>query len=298
MESKEYYDSLKAMRDAIGDVLDISEDTEKFLDGQFFVDNAKLIEKAAKGDEKAIDSLREAASKKILIDIALGNQKNNPNSLINVDDLTSQLDQLQKNLKPIKVGTEIDINNLEGGEEDLIKACNKIIADAEMTSEQATALFESIGFTPTFVEEYKEVQTKKPITKTVTENETEMKQYDDGTVVLLPATRTWSYTDGYTDVTETIAVPSMSSDGKAPEIKTLTKTSASKLNNYSSKNKGGKGAGGGGGKSDKVKHINTEIDRYHKVNTQITKVDNTISKLQSQQEKLVGSNLLNNLNSQ
>ena len=45
-------------------------------------------------------------------------------------------------------------------------------------------------------------------------------------------------------------------------------------------------------------YLDNEIDRYHKVNTQITKVDNSLKKLQSQQEKFVGSKLLDNLNKQ
>ena len=55
---------------------------------------------------------------------------------------------------------------------------------------------------------------------------------------------------------------------------------------------------GGGSEPNQKDLIDTEIDRYHKVNTQITKVGNSIKKLQSQQEKFVGSKLLNNLNAQ
>ena len=55
---------------------------------------------------------------------------------------------------------------------------------------------------------------------------------------------------------------------------------------------------GGGSEPNQKDLIDTEIDRYHKVNTQITKVDNSLKKLQSQQEKFVGSKLLSNLNAQ
>jgi N-acetylglucosamine-6-phosphate deacetylase len=44
--------------------------------------------------------------------------------------------------------------------------------------------------------------------------------------------------------------------------------------------------------------LKTEVDRYHKVNTQITKVDNNLKKLQSRQEHIVGKNWLDNLTSQ
>ena len=49
---------------------------------------------------------------------------------------------------------------------------------------------------------------------------------------------------------------------------------------------------------NQMDYLDNEIDRYHKVNTQITKVDNSLKKLQSQQEKFVGSKLLDNLNKQ
>lgn len=55
---------------------------------------------------------------------------------------------------------------------------------------------------------------------------------------------------------------------------------------------------GGGSEPNQKDLIDTEIDRYHKVNTQITKVENSIKKLQSQQEKFVGGKLLDNLNAQ
>jgi hypothetical protein len=50
-----------------------------------------------------------------------------------------------------------------------------------------------------------------------------------------------------------------------------------------------------GSKPDKMDTLKTDIDRYHKVNTQISKVDNSLKKVQAQTEKLVGRNLVNNL---
>ena len=46
------------------------------------------------------------------------------------------------------------------------------------------------------------------------------------------------------------------------------------------------------------KEIKDEADRYHEVDTQISKVDKSLQSLQSQQKKLFGSDLLNNLNKQ
>lgn len=44
--------------------------------------------------------------------------------------------------------------------------------------------------------------------------------------------------------------------------------------------------------------LEEEADRYHKINTQISKVDNSLKKLQSQEEKYTGKKLIDNLNQQ
>lgn len=49
---------------------------------------------------------------------------------------------------------------------------------------------------------------------------------------------------------------------------------------------------------DNLDYLDDEVDRYHKVNTQIQKVENSLKKLQSQQEKLYGQKLIDNLNQQ
>jgi hypothetical protein len=79
------------------------------------------------------------------------------------------------------------------------------------------------------------------------------------------------------------------------EVKQTKQTVGSK-GNYKAAATGKKG--GSSSKPSKKEHIETDIDRYHKVNAQITKVDNALKKLESQQEKFVGSNLINNLNAQ
>ena len=77
----------------------------------------------------------------------------------------------------------------------------------------------------------------------------------------------------------------------------ITKGAAAKTN-FSPSSSSSKKSSGSNNKPDKKDPITTEIDRYHKVNTQITKVDNSLKKLQSQQEKLVGSKLIENLTKQ
>ncbi len=66
----------------------------------------------------------------------------------------------------------------------------------------------------------------------------------------------------------------------------------------SSSKSGGKGGGGSSSKPKTIDPLDEEADRYHKINTQITKVENQLKKVQSQQQKLVGAKLIENLNKQ
>ena len=77
-------------------------------------------------------------------------------------------------------------------------------------------------------------------------------------------------------------------------------------NKKSSGGKGGKGKKGKGGKGKKgstktpkaQKPITDKPDRYHDVNLKLKDIDNDLSKIQKQQDKLTGKDLLDNLNKQ
>lgn len=55
---------------------------------------------------------------------------------------------------------------------------------------------------------------------------------------------------------------------------------------------------GGGGEAKEVDQNTDQADIYHEVNTQIQKVENSMKQLQSQTKKLVGADLIENLNKQ
>ena len=63
--------------------------------------------------------------------------------------------------------------------------------------------------------------------------------------------------------------------------------------------KGGKGGGGGGGKDpDFIEYLEDEADRYHDINLEIDELDEQLSRIQRDQDKLMGEDLLDNLNEQ
>jgi hypothetical protein len=100
----------------------------------------------------------------------------------------------------------------------------------------------------------------------------------------------------------------MTTDGNHPKIKSFTKKATGVQNNYSSKNTGGGSPGGGsskssggGGSSKKAKKstpYEKEADRYHEIDSQIKLVTNDLQKLQKTQDKVFGTDLIDNLNEQ
>jgi hypothetical protein len=67
--SQEYFNALAKTRSALSDVLDVE---EEFISDDFVTNHLDEIAKAAKGDEKAIDSLRSSMDEEIIARITLG----------------------------------------------------------------------------------------------------------------------------------------------------------------------------------------------------------------------------------
>lgn len=123
------------MQDAMGDLFDLSESSEKYLDGDFFINNAELIKKAAEGDAEAIDNLRAAAAQDIVINI----QKENGISGDLANQINADVLKAQSLAKDIRVGATLDSGNF-------MEVCQGIIDNAQMTTQQANAFFEMMGF--------------------------------------------------------------------------------------------------------------------------------------------------------
>jgi hypothetical protein len=81
-------------------------------------------------------------------------------------------------------------------------------------------------------------------------------------------------------------------------VKTYTSKGGNKGGNFKldQGNKNKTSGGGGGGSSKKSeKESKDEFDRYHVVNTQIEKTNNILKKLENQEKKSLGTELLENL---
>lgn len=313
IESEEYYDALHDMRDAMGDLLDLSDDVAKYLDGDFFTNNADLIKQAAEGSADAIDKLRDAAADSIILSIAIENGLDEAA----IADVQNKVNELQSLAEDIVVGTELNLDGMDAGEAEFLNKCQEIINTAGMTAEQASAMFSAMGFETNFATKEEDVEQTSPNTVT----ETTVKGYTSGTAKgpdgedrnwEYPILSTSTYQDGTSTHTGKMTVMAMatSPDGsKVPVINSMTKKATGKSNNYSKKNTGGaksptsgkkSGGGGGGSQKDpkKLDPMEEHADRYHQIDAQIKLVETALSRLEKQQKKTFGKDYLTNLNKQ
>ena len=305
-ESQEYAEAAGGIRNALADVYNVESD---YISNSFIVDHLEQIKKVAEGDEKAIDGLRDALAEDIIMNIMIHSDIDSATR----EDVMNTLHQLQTEIPDILIGTSLDINKVEGTEKAFMESMQHIIDAAGLTAEQANALFNTMGFQAAFATE--EVPTEQEVPEYVTETTdagTRTEELPDGTKQTWIKTRTRTYQDGtYKAVGKMTAIAmETSADGtKVPKITSLTKTSNGAINNYSSSNKGGKSpgksnkksGGGGGGKESKPsteKHLEKELDPYHDVNIQLNLLSKQLEKVQKQRDKLFGSKLIDNLNSQ
>ena len=302
-ESQEYVSAMDSMRDALSDVMDVSED---FISDDFIAENLDLIGEAAKGNEEAINSLQESLATDIVADALLEVDVSLDETAAReqAQSLISEFQSLVDNNGEIKVGTTIS-------DGDLIDKANEIIRVAGLTAEEANAAFAQIGFKAKFKTEME--PTEKWGTSTVTKtvplaDSTSIPAVvdQDGNVIQeFDATAMETFTVPgrpykYTDYVEVPALSTETKDGQGgdPIIESLTSigggTSGGRgsLNNGSSSNPGGsgggkKGGGGGGGKKSTYKKPTPKV-RYTNRNNQIERTKNTLDKLAQTEDQLYG----------
>ena len=302
--SYEFYDALTDMQDAMGDLFDLSESSEKYLDGDFFINNAELIKKAAEGDAEAIDNLRAAAAQDIVINI----QKENGIAGDLANQINADVLEAQSLAKDIRVGATLDSGNF-------MEVCQGIIDNAQMTTQQANAFFEMMGFSADVT--YDQDTTVMKVPKTTKVHHRNITGRD---ILGNPTdwTETETTTTTYEDITgdsipvEAVAINTKTGKPATPIIKKMTKKGTGSFNNASSSNKGGgsggkkgggggKGKGGGGGsskKADTMDPLKEEIDRYHDVNVKLEQIETTLDRLEDAEDKAFGGDLVKNYNKQ
>lgn len=276
--SQEYAEAMADMKDAMSDVLGVS---DKFLTDDFITENLEDIKKAAEGDAEAIDRLAVAAARSIIVNMEF-------NDTGVKEQVLSLHDALAAELPDLEVGATLN-------DGDFLAKANEIVSAAGMTVDEANAYFSALGFEPEFVTKEEEVEQRNPITVTETADAgTRTEPLEDGTQLTWVKTRTSTYNDGYTVNKGKVDVIAMSSDGKTPQIKSLTRKTSGAMNNKSSSNKGGSSGGGGGGskkKADKKKKSDI-VERYKEVTDALDDNADAMDKASRAADRLYGRDRL------
>ena len=287
--SQEYSQALSGIEKALIEVYDLSED---YISSSFIEEHLDEIAKVAKGDADAIESLRKELSQDIVAKISLQNELDNQDKT-KFEKLVSDL---QADIPELDIGYRITQD--DASYRSYLTRMQEIIDAAGLTAEQANALFSTMGFQATYAEENQNVSYMVP------EYETEMVMdtSESGFPKLkFKTTQTdmKKYTGSYP--VSAMAVTPQGEAPKTPVIKSLVKKGTGAQNNYSSSNRGGGGPGKSGGsdkKPDKKDPIEEKKDVYHDINIILKQISTELDRLEKQEEKLVGQDLIDNLNEQ
>lgn len=282
--SDQYSQAISGTKDALANLLDIS---EAFITQNFIKQNIEDITAASEGSETAIDSLKDKLNELFLS--------------TNVDDsaLIEQFEILQTEIPDIEVGVTLQSND------NFIRQLNQLAAQAGWTSEQINAYLDTLGYDATFLEVQQPKYAEVPTTITQT-TETDDGQYTGearfGPVsfpVHVPNTITTTKTTTEKVQVGSEMVTALATNGKTPEIKTITKKATSNFNNSSSVNAGGnKSSSAKPSKKNTEKGIKDDRDIYHDINIELKQVNRQLTRTQKVQSRLFGKELLNNLNQQ
>ena len=259
--SLEYQKAMEGLRASMADVLDIG---EEWVSSDFLENNLEDIKLAATGSSEAIDRLRVAAAKDIVIKVQPDMSEQAQQEIINL------IDTISMEIPDIEVGATIDSGNF-------LAIAQDIVDKAGLTAEQANAMFESIGFEPTFV------TTQEPIKQVIPTYETTAEI--TGLFPLTYRTSTREINDPNNVVEGFAEVPAMSASG-TPVIKSLTRKSSGSMNNFSSSNKGG------GSSKTKPKQASDEIDRYHEIKEVIEDLNREMDRLGKAKDRAWGKSKL------
>lgn len=290
--SQEYFNALTKTRSALSDVLDVE---EEFISDDFVINHLDEIAKAAKGDEKAIDSLRSSMDEEIIARITLGQD----------EEFTAQINSLDQKLKDacskldptIEVGARVN-------DADFLEAANNLVKESQMTADEANAYFAGIGYEPVYnaedIDTSAEMPNAETVTRVVDTKFDNPKTFDLGIfgkhTINLPSftTRTETKAEEPTKSPGDMRLVSFSGGKTPPKIRGFNKKATGSSNNHSSTNSGGSGSSkSSGGSSSKPSKIDKTqkseiVDRYKEVTDSIEDITHSLDRADKSADRLWG----------
>ena len=283
----DWYDAVGELDEAMSDILNIDVGT---LSNEFYK-NADAIDamgRAAEGDMSAIDDLRAIASEDIITHMQI-----TPVGDEDVESMRTELlslsQQFQADLNAMPLEQRIH-SNLDTT--DFIIKLNEMLANSQITAEQASNILSSMGVSGTLTT--KKGWGKVPVTTYHMEYgpATNVEGMDLG----LPSSITMRPETTYENIWTDIPVF---------EGTHYTGSGVSSVGPVSSGASGGggggsKGGGGGGGSGKtyepkKKDPIEDELDRYERVNTLLDDAENRYERLNADRERLTGFDMADDM---
>lgn len=270
--SQEYYESLTGLREAIADLLDISEDhlSESFLRN---ADNMKLMQQAAEGDKEAIESLRTKLSNNLF---------ENYTELVDFSQfdkgfrqqLIENYESAQKEIQNNPVGASLDLT-------DYISQLNEMIAMGQLTVDQVNGMLDAMGVDAQY--EVQEVDLPQTVTHTTKTQRVKEISGPNSPVKAYEITET-STTNTQTVPGGSISIPGVSyGKGKKPQITGVIK----KANSSYAPSINSKSGKGGGSKSGSQKK-NSDVERYHEVKSTLKDLESEYGRIGKARERAFG----------
>lgn len=258
------YNKLKA---SVNKMLNTSEDlSDAFWDN---ADNMKNIEKAAKGDTKALGELQKAAAKDYILNIDTTGFS---------DDMLTALDDFADLLSTTELPTlepGVDLSSVYSGTEDFLDSCNTMIQASGMTSEQVANAFKNLGYDVDI--DYEPAKVKVP-------------QYTTKT-----SAPTYGSDGSMTQTSQTTLTGYEEMDGLVPVVTSLTSTGSggggiSTSNKSAAKSNKGGGGGGGGGSKEDTKTWKNPYDKFYNTTEKINELLRDRNNLEREYDKLLSRN--------
>ena len=284
-------ENIGAISEAYENMLDLDPGalSDDFLEN---AENMKLMQQAAEGNTEAYEELQKRAGEDILAQVGID---------------TSQYAEDLAAIESMKVNAEGQgLADLEAGatldNTAFLNSLSEMVTEAGMSAEEAQNYLASMGIDAEVTEDTTDATENNTVNSLMPSLSWENKSWNLPLVgdFTLPLPKL-----------KFNPVPSPFSNKKqfkahGLKVSNAKKSSGGAIKHKNSSHGGGSkrpsggGGGGGGGSTPKraVKTSEKKFDRYRKVNNELDKLTTKIDRLTEAQDKLFGSDLLNNLNKQ
>lgn len=263
---------LPTVNEGLQDILNLSDEQFELLPPNFAKDNWNLIQDVMNGVEGAVDRLRDVAGQEILLDVKGAVDANGE-----VKKGVSRLHEYIASMDGENFEIGVAIND-----EEFLARCQEIVNAAEMTKDQASAYFASMGYDVEFSDNPQKVQEQ------VVDLTYNYDFDDEGNPIKRYATPEYRKVETEIDAPTIKTITPNGSYGGNTSVKTTapkTATSAAK-------------SGGGSSKSKKKEKKTINENPYRTVDSKLKQAENDLIELEREREKLSGGKILTNLNKQ